>query len=33
MSEKKIDYIPFDKQRTFHLSNKLYRLYGGAMGG
>lgn len=32
MAETKIDYIPFDKQRTFHLSKKLYRLYGGAMG-
>lgn len=32
MSENKIIYTPFDKQRIFHLSTKLYRLYGWAMG-
>jgi phage terminase large subunit len=30
---KKADYVPFDKQRQFHTSKKLYRFFGWAMGG
>lgn len=29
---KKADYVPFDKQRQFHMSLALYRLFWGAMG-
>lgn len=33
MKNKVVQYIPFEKQRIFHLSEKLYRFFWGAMGG